>query len=106
MDYLSSGLSEMIRDIDYLRLLVVRTASRGLFSELKKRGHKIVILGNSSDINNYLKKSEYGSSTGEDEGSFLETHLRIDQSYNILKSDNIKREQSLIPEIKRQPVIL
>ncbi len=106
MDYLSSGLSEMIRNIDYLRLLGFRTASRGLFSELKKRGHKIDILGNSTDINNYLKNTKDGSRDGIRKVGFLETHLRIDQSYNILKSDNIKREQSLIPEIIRQPVIL
>ncbi|MBQ9549430.1 MAG: nucleotidyltransferase family protein [Lachnospiraceae bacterium] len=98
MDYSAKSPDQMRGDIDYLRLLGFRKASAPLFSELKLRMRGITILGNSSDISNYLEKAE--------DSSFLENHLRIDRSYNILRSYKKRRDKPLPPEIKRQIIIV
>jgi len=106
MDYESHPLSDICSNIDYVRLLGFRRDAGELFPELKKRCGDMTILGNSSDIRNYLSRTD--KEKGEDPGgrTFLEENLRIDRIYNILRKDIIRREHPLPPEISRRIITL
>ncbi len=79
---------------DYIRLLGFRKDSEGYFSELKKRS-RIPILSNSSDLRKCRSES-------------LREHLRIDQTYNLLKSPRKGKagDPEFSPEISRQIIII
>lgn len=81
----------------YVRLLGFRKKSEKALTAISERS-KIHILTNSSDIRDYLK------SNPSDEG--LNTHLRVDRTYELLRDDKKRKEHPLPPEISRKLIII
>lgn len=81
----------------YVRLLSFRKKSEKALTAISERS-KIHILTNSSDIRDYLK------SNPSDEG--LNTHLRVDRTYELLRDDKKRKEHPLPPEISRKLIII
>lgn len=81
----------------YVRLLGFRKKSEKALTVISERS-KIHILTNSSDIRDYLK------SNPSDEG--LNTHLRVDRTYELLRDDKKRKEHPLPPEISRKLIII
>ena len=106
MDYESLPPSDICRNIDYVRLLGFRQDAGELFSGLKKHSMDMTILGNSSDIRNYLSVSGEKKCACSPHRTFLEENLRIDRIYNILRNDKKRREHPLPPEISRRIITL
>ncbi len=98
MDY-----REFSGDYDYVRLLGFNRIAEQYLGEINKRS-RLKILSNSSDIHNYMDERST-SEPGGNAFSALETHLRIDSFYNILRDGKKRREHPLPPEISRRIII-
>jgi len=81
----------------YVRLLGFRMDAKDGLKAIKDRS-KITILTNSSDIREYL---DHGK-----DAPGLKTHLRVDRTYELLRSDEKRRVHPLPPEIARKLIVV
>ncbi len=81
----------------YVRLLGFRKDAKKHLNSLKKRSD-LKILTNSSDIKSFLSEDPGDTS--------LSSHLRIDRCYELLRSEEKRREHPLPPEIARKIIIV
>ncbi len=80
----------------YVRLLGFRKDAENVLTALSKRSN-ISILSNSSDIRDFIKSDPAAES--------LNTHLRVDRTYELLRDDKKRKEHPLPPEIARKLIL-
>ncbi len=80
----------------YVRLLGFRKDAENVLSAISARS-KISILSNSSDIRDYLKSHPSDDS--------LDSNLRSDRTYELLRDDKKRKEHPLPPEIARRLIL-